>query len=162
MGGQTVTVNQQSDTWRAKKNGHGEAWDKDKGCWTSPWQEKLQVCSHQSRHQDFSFPSTASSYLLITLAKISTSLWMSGPRASIILKDIRSKTLTYRCYLSLRDLQGGPTGSSCASCLLQGVSVVVLKWNTFLLFVFKATGKTICKTFDLENCKREREQTPNN
>lgn len=89
IGGQSIRVNQQSGTWRAKKNNrHEKAWDKDKECWTSHWQEKSHVCSHQNRHQDVSFASTVSSYLLITLAKISTFLRMSGRWGPNIFKDI--------------------------------------------------------------------------
>ena len=146
MGGQRGTANQQSGTWRAKKNNrHGEAWDEDKGCWTSHWLEKLHVCSHQNRDQDFSFPSTVSSYLLITRAKISTFLQTFGPWGSIILKDISLRLPTNHCYLSLRDLQGGSTGSTCASCLLRGVSLIVHSGIHFCCLFLKQLGKPHAK-----------------
>lgn len=82
-----------------RTTGNRQAWGEDKGCWTSHWKEKLQVCSHQNRHKDFSSPPTASSYFLITLAKSSTFLQMSGPQGSIILKDV-SLRLTLATVIS--------------------------------------------------------------
>lgn len=110
-----------------------------------PLAGKLQICSHQNRHWDFSFPPTVSSYLLITLAKISTFPQMSGPWGSIILKDIKSKTPANHSYLSLRDLQGGSTGSSCASCSLRGVSSMVHGGICFCCLFLNQLGKPHAK-----------------
>lgn len=61
------------------------------------------------------------------------------------LKGHKSQTPTNHCYLSLRDLQGGSTASSCASCRLRGVSLIVHSGIRFCCLFLKRLGKPHAK-----------------
>lgn len=110
-----------------------QAWGEDRGCWTSHWKEKLQVCSHQNGRKDFSSPPAVSSYLLITLAKSSTFLQMSGPQESIILMNISLRFALATIISASEDCKVDPQapavpavcfGASVSECIEQCVSAV--------------------------------------